>query len=100
MAVNKNILAFDTALNGIAVGFISREGQKVSRQIDTQREQAALLVPTIQDVLKEGKLRLSGSGFGREHRGAGVIYGLADWSLHGARYGYEFGKTGGWYSYA
>ena len=48
-----NILAFDTALNGISVGAISRSGQSSDRQIETQREQAALLVPTIQEVLDE-----------------------------------------------
>lgn len=47
-----HILAIDTALGGISVGV--QVGDKFAgRQIETQREQAALLVPTLQEVLKE-----------------------------------------------
>lgn len=51
----KNILAFDTALSGINVGFVSREINQLERYIETEREQASKLIPTIQGVLEEAK---------------------------------------------
>lgn len=47
-----NLLAIDTALGGISVG-VQVGDQFAGRQIQTQREQASLLVPTIQEILKE-----------------------------------------------
>ena len=49
----KNILAFDTALSGVSVGFVSRETKLISRQVDTARGQATLLIPVIDEVLTE-----------------------------------------------
>lgn len=47
-----NLLAIDTALGGISVG-VQINGRFAGRQMPMQREQAALLIPTIQEVLKE-----------------------------------------------
>jgi tRNA threonylcarbamoyladenosine biosynthesis protein TsaB len=51
----KTILAFDTALGGISVGIIAANGHVVSRMVETQREQASLLIPLIQEVLEEAQ---------------------------------------------
>jgi len=48
------ILAFDTALSGITIALNASDGRIITRQIETAREQASLLVPMLQDVLKEG----------------------------------------------
>ncbi len=50
--ITNNILAIDTALGGISVG-VQVDGQFAGRKMPMQREQAALLIPTIQEVLKE-----------------------------------------------
>lgn len=50
----ENILAFDTALTGCNVALLGADGQRVSQQVETQRDQAKLLVPMIQEVLNEG----------------------------------------------
>jgi len=47
-----NILAIDTAMGGISVG-VSIEGKFAGRQIETAREQASLLIPTINEALEE-----------------------------------------------
>lgn len=49
---SNNILAIDTALGGISVG-VRIDGQFAGRQMVMQREQASLLIPTIQEVLSE-----------------------------------------------
>ncbi len=49
------ILAFDTAVHGISIA-LCNEGKIVTRQIETMREQASLLVPMLQGVLEEGGL--------------------------------------------
>lgn len=49
----KTVLAFDTALGGVSVGVIANNGHVVSRMIETQREQASMLIPMIQEVLVE-----------------------------------------------
>jgi len=47
-----NILAIDTAMGGISVG-VKIDGKFACRQIETGREQASLLIPTINEVLEE-----------------------------------------------
>lgn len=47
-----NILAIDTALGGISVG-AQINGQFAERTMPMQREQAALLIPVIQEILQE-----------------------------------------------
>lgn len=54
--MNKTILAIDTALCGVSVGLIAMNGHIVSRMVETTRGQAAILVPTIQEVLGEAEL--------------------------------------------
>lgn len=49
------ILAFDTALGGVSVGVITKDGHVVSRMAETTRGQAAMLVPMIMEVLEEGE---------------------------------------------
>jgi tRNA threonylcarbamoyl adenosine modification protein YeaZ len=53
-----NILAIDTALGGISVGVLS-DGQFAGKQIATQRDQASLLVPTINEILEELSINYS-----------------------------------------
>ena len=55
MMDKKTILAFDTALGGISAGLITASGHIVSRQVETQRGQASLLVPLLQEILEEGQ---------------------------------------------
>ena len=57
--ITKTVLAFDTAMAGIAVGVVGSNGHIVSRQVETQREQASLLIPVIQEVLEEAQLAFS-----------------------------------------
>ena len=52
----KTVLAFDTAMGGIAVGVIAANGHIVSRQVLTQREQASVILPLIQEVLSEAHI--------------------------------------------
>lgn len=47
-----NILAFDTALGGCAVGLMAGE-RFVAREVETARDQARILVPLIEEVLAE-----------------------------------------------
>jgi len=51
-----NILCFDTALGGITIGLCLSDDKIISHHTETEREQASLLVPKIQEVLKEGEL--------------------------------------------
>lgn len=51
----ENILALDTALGGMSVGVLKGKTQ-ASRRVETAREQAALLVPLIQEVMEEAQL--------------------------------------------
>lgn len=46
-----NILAFDTALNGIAIGVQTASGKTHTIHKETEREQASLLIPLIEDAL-------------------------------------------------
>ena len=52
----KTILAFDTALTGCNVALMTAEGDDYSEQVETQRDQAKLLVPMTQDILKRAEL--------------------------------------------
>jgi tRNA threonylcarbamoyladenosine biosynthesis protein TsaB len=53
----KTVLAIDTALGGVSVGIIATNGHIVSRMIETAREQAVILVPTIQEVVEEAQCK-------------------------------------------
>jgi tRNA threonylcarbamoyladenosine biosynthesis protein TsaB len=58
-SIKKTVLAIDTALGGVSVGIMARNGHIVSRMIETAREQATILVPTIQEVLSEAECEFS-----------------------------------------
>lgn len=52
----KTILAFDTALTGCNVALMTAGGDLQSKQVETQRDQAKLLVPMTQDILNDAGL--------------------------------------------
>ncbi len=56
----QSLLCFDTALNGCNVACVAAGGQPVTRQIVTGRDQAARLVPLIQDCLREAGVTFTG----------------------------------------
>lgn len=56
---DQSLLAFDTALNGCNVACVTPGGKPASRQIATDRDQAAKLVPLIQDCMAEAGLAFS-----------------------------------------
>ena len=76
MKIDKTILAFDTAMAGISVGVIGANGNIVSRQFETQREQTSLLIPTIQEVLDEAHLEFKDIDFIASSIGPGSFTGL------------------------
>ena len=76
MEKKQTILAFDTAMAGLSVGVIGANGNIVSRQIETQREQASLLVPLIQEVLDEAHLGFNDIDLIGVTRGPGSFTGL------------------------
>lgn len=72
----KTVLAMDTAMGGISVGIIAANGHIVSRMMETAREQAALLVPTIQEVVSEAGIDFSDIDLIGCTRGPGSFTGL------------------------
>ncbi len=52
----ENILCFDTALGGVSVGVFTQDGRHAVRQVETLRDQAAILVPLINAALEEVSL--------------------------------------------
>ena len=71
----ENILACDTALGGMSVGVVTREA-KVTRRIETAREQAALLVPLIRETLEEANLSFADLDLIVSSTGPGSFTGL------------------------
>ena len=53
--IEKTVLAIDTALGGVSVGIMATNGHIASRMIETARQQAAILVPTIQEIVREAE---------------------------------------------
>lgn len=72
----KNILAFDTALTGCNVAFTGADGQRISKQVETQRDQAKLLVPMIQEVLNEAGVEFANLDVIASTNGPGSFTGL------------------------
>ena len=72
----KTVLAFDTAMSGLSVGLIASNGYVVSRQVETQREQASLLIPTIQEVLEEAQIEFKDIDLLTCGKGPGSFTGL------------------------
>ena len=76
MINDKNILAFDTALTGCNVAFMSAEGHCITKQIETQRDQAKLLVPMIQEILDEAEIEFKDVDVIASTNGPGSFTGL------------------------
>lgn len=72
----KTVLAIDTALGGVSVGIIAANGHIVSRQIETAREQAVILAPTIQEVVSEASCEFSDIDLIVCSKGPGSFTGL------------------------
>ncbi len=72
----KTVLAFDTAMGGISVGVIAANGHVVSRQLETQREQASLLIPMMQEVLLEAQIGFKDLNLIASTMGPGSFTGL------------------------
>ncbi len=72
----KTVLAFDTAMSGLSVGLIASNGYVVSRQVETQREQASLLIPTIQEVIEEAEISFKDIDLLACGKGPGSFTGL------------------------
>ena len=75
-SINKTILAFDTAMSGISVGVIGSNGHICSRQVQTERGQASLLIPIIDEVLKEAELSIKDVDLLACSKGPGSFTGL------------------------
>ncbi len=52
----QSVLAMDTSMAGVSVGVVATNGHVVSRMVETQRGQAAILVPMIQEVIAEAQI--------------------------------------------
>lgn len=74
--IDKTVLAFDTALGGISVGVITKDGRQAQRVVETQRDQAALLVPLIQETLADAKTNFKELDLIICTRGPGSFTGL------------------------
>lgn len=72
----KTVLAFDTAMTGISVGVIATNGYTVSRQEETERGQASLLIPLIQEVLEEAQIGFNDLDLITATMGPGSFTGL------------------------
>lgn len=72
----KGTLVFDTATGGISIGAVSGDGHIAKRVMETQRDQASLLVPLIQEVLDELKLSFDGLQCVATTQGPGSFTGL------------------------
>lgn len=82
-----NVLAIDTSTELCSAAVVTRDGRSILRSMLTERSHADLILPMIDEVLAEARLRLQdldGLAFGRGPGGftglriaAGVIQGLA-----------------------
>lgn len=72
----KNILVFDTATGGISIGVMSSSGDIATRVLETQRDQASLLVPLIQEAMDDLKLSFDDLEGVATTRGPGSFTGL------------------------
>lgn len=73
---NLTTLAIDTAMGGVSVGIIATNGHVVSRQVETARGQAAILVPMIQEVVTEAQLTMKDIDLIAVTNGPGSFTGL------------------------
>ena len=73
---SKTALCFDTSLGGVSVGVFGAQGQKAVRQVETLRDQAAILVPLVNEVLEEAGLAYSDLDVIITTKGPGSFTGL------------------------
>lgn len=72
----KTVLAIDTALCGVSVGIVAANGHLVSRMVETARGQAAILIPTIQEVVDEAECEFADIDLIVCSKGPGSFTGL------------------------
>jgi tRNA threonylcarbamoyladenosine biosynthesis protein TsaB len=72
---SKPVLAFDSALAGCTVAVL-KDGKAFTQVLETQREQAAKLMPMIQEVMAEAKVAFAGLGLIVTTVGPGSFTGL------------------------
>lgn len=77
-AFTSPVLAFDTSLNGCVAALLAPSEDRILavRELETEREQAALLVPLIQDAMKEAGVAFAELGLIATTRGPGSFTGL------------------------
>ena len=75
-SITKTVLAIDTALGGVSVGIMARHGHIVSRIVETARQQAVILAPTIQEVVAEADCDFSDIDLIVCSKGPGSFTGL------------------------
>ena len=73
---NLTTLAIDTAMGGVSVGIIAINGHVVSRQVETSRGQASMLVPMIEEVITEAQLTMKDIDLIAVTNGPGSFTGL------------------------
>lgn len=73
---SKPVLSIDAALSGCIAGVIDCEGESFSRVLATDRDQAAKLIPMVQDVLSEANVAFSALGLIVTTIGPGSFTGL------------------------
>lgn len=76
LGATKPVLAFDTALNGCVVAVVKPSGEAVSRVLQTEREQAAKLIPLIQEAMAEAQCAFTDLGLIVTNVGPGSFTGL------------------------
>lgn len=74
--ITKPVLAFDTALNGCVVAVVMPSGKAYTRVLHTEREQAAKLIPLIQETMAEAGCAFADLGLIVTSIGPGSFTGL------------------------
>lgn len=72
----KSLIAFDTATGGISIGAMSTAGDIATRVLETQRDQASLLVPLILEAMDEINLSFDDLDGVATTKGPGSFTGL------------------------
>ena len=74
--LTKPVLAFDSVLGGCVAAVLLPDGRSFARELMTDREQAAKLMPMVQDVMKEAGVEFSDLGLIVTSTGPGSFTGL------------------------